>query len=187
MAKVLDCITPELKAFIEAQPVFFVASAPLAAEGHVNLSPKGLDCLRVLSPSRVAYLDLTGSGNETSAHLHENGRITFMFCAFTGAPRILRLYGTGEVVLPDTPGWAGLAGLFPEYPGTRQIIVAEISRVQTSCGFAVPLMDYDRQRDTLPRWAEAKGDDLPAYRRQKNAMSIDGLPAPLAPDPSPSI
>jgi hypothetical protein len=186
MSKVVECITPELNAFIKAQPVFFVASAPLSEEGHVNLSPKGLDCLRVLSPSRVAYLDLTGSGNETSAHLHENGRITFMFCAFTGAPRILRLYGTGEVVLPETPEWAELAGLFPAYPGMRQIITAEISRVQTSCGFAVPLMEYTRQRDTLPRWAVAKGDELPAYRRQKNALSIDGLPAPLAASPSPS-
>lgn len=185
MAKVLESITPELQAFIEAQPVFFVASAPLAEDGHVNLSPKGLDCLRVLSPSRVAYLDLTGSGNETSAHLHENGRITFMFCAFAGAPRILRLYGTGEVVLPETAAWEEMAGLFPVYPGMRQIVTAEIARVQTSCGFAVPLMEYTRQRDTLPRWAEAKGDDLPAYREQKNARSIDGLPAPLVAPSSP--
>ena len=179
MAKVVECITPELKAFIEAQHVFFVASAPRSGQGHVNLSPKGLDCLRVLSPSRVAYLDLTGSGNETAAHLHENGRITFMFCAFAGAPRILRLYGTGEVVLPGMAEWAELSDRFPVYPGIRQIITAEISRVQTSCGFAVPLMEYTQQRDTLPRWAEAKGDDLPRYRQEKNAASIDGLPAPL--------
>src|ERR1051325_10411718 len=156
MAKVIDGITSELRAFIEAQPLFFVASAPLAGDGHVNLSPKGLDSLRVLSPSRVAYLDLTGSGNETAAHLHENGRITFMFCAFTGAPRILRLYGTGQAVLPGSPEWADLAGRFPAYPGVRQLIVARISRVQTSCGYAVPLMDHARQRDTLLRWAEAK-------------------------------
>jgi hypothetical protein len=180
MGKVLECITAELKAFIEAQPVFFVATAPLSGEGHVNLSPKGLDSLRVLSPTRVAYLDLTGSGNETAAHLQENGRITLMFCAFTGSPRILRLYGTGEVVLPESPGWSELAGLFPEYPGVRQIIVAEVSRVQTSCGYAVPLMDFARQRDTLLRWAEAKGETLPMYRQEKNATSIDGLPAPLA-------
>jgi len=183
MARVHDHITPELRAFIEAQPVFFVASAPLSGEGHVNLSPKGLDCLRVLSPTRVAYLDLTGSGNETAAHLAENGRITFMFCAFTGAPRILRLYGRGEVVLPDAPEWAELADLFPTYPGTRQIITAEISRVQTSCGYAVPLMDFVRERDTLTRWAEAKGEELPRYREQKNAVSIDGLPAPLVVEP----
>ncbi len=181
MAKVVECITPELKAFIEAQPLFFVASAPLSEQGHVNLSPKGLDCLRVLSPSRVAYLDLTGSGNETAAHLHENGRITFMFCAFAGPPRILRLYGAGEVVLPDTPRWEELIGHFPVYPGIRQVITAEIARVQTSCGFAVPLMELVRQRDTLPRWAEAKGEELPRYREQKNARSIDGLPAPLVP------
>jgi hypothetical protein len=183
MARVFEQITPELKTFIEEQPLFFVASAPLSAEGHVNLSPKGLDCLRVLSPSRVAYLDLTGSGNETAAHLLENGRITFMFCAFRGPPRILRLYGTGEVVLPESPSWDELIGGFPHYPGVRQIIVAEISRVQTSCGYAVPLMDFARQRDTLLRWADAKSDALPRYRREKNARSIDGLPAPRPPEP----
>jgi hypothetical protein len=180
MGNVVECITPELQAFIEAQPLFFVASAPLAGTGHVNLSPKGLDCLRVLSPSRVAYLDLTGSGNETAAHVRENGRITFMFCAFAGAPRILRLYGVGRVVLPETPQWAELAGRFPGHPGARQIITAEISRVQTSCGFGVPLMEPVRQRDTLLRWAEAKGGDLVRYRQEKNARSIDGLPAPSA-------
>ena len=180
MAKVLECITPELRAFIEAQPLFFVATAPLAGEGHVNLSPKGLDCFRVLSPSRVAYLDLTGSGNETAAHLHENGRITFMFCAFAGPPRILRLYGAGEVILPGGAGWEEASSGFPAYPGIRQIIRAEVSRVQTSCGFAVPLMEYSGQRETLVRWAEAKGDALPAYREEKNSRSIDGLSAPTA-------
>jgi hypothetical protein len=185
MAKVIPCITAELKAFIEAQPVFFVASAPLSGDGHVNLSPKGLDCLRILSPDSVAYLDLTGSGNETAAHLEENGRITFMFCAFAGPPRILRLYGRGEVVLPGSDGWAELAGLFPTYPGIRQVVTATISRVQTSCGYAVPLMEYRQQRDTLVRWAEAKGDQLPQYRDQKNSRSIDGLPAPRAEAPLP--
>lgn len=180
MARVLECITEELQAFIEAQPLFFVATAPLSPEGHVNLSPKGLDCFRVLSPGRVAYLDLTGSGNETAAHLQENARITFLFCAFGGPPRILRLYGTGEVVLPGQAQWAELAALFPEYPGVRQIIVADIERVQTSCGFAVPLMEYVGQRDTLLRWAEARGDDLPRYRQEKNSQSIDGLPTPHA-------
>jgi len=182
MGKVLESITPDLAAFIEAQPLFFVATAPVSAEGHVNLSPKGLDCLRVLSPSRVAYLDLTGSGNETAAHLAENGRITFMFCAFAGPPRILRLYGAGSVALPGSPEWAALIGHFPTYPGARQIIVAEITRVQTSCGYAVPLMRYTRQRDTLLRWADAKGDALPRYRKEKNATSIDGLPAPHPPE-----
>ena len=182
MGQVVEAITAELQAFIEAQPLFFVASAPLASNGHANLSPKGLDTLRVLSPTRVAYMDLTGSGNETSAHVTENGRITLMFCAFAGAPRILRLYGRGEVVVPGSAGWQDLAGRFPEYPGARQIVVAGISRVQTSCGFGVPLMDLVAPRDTLLRWAEAKGESLPAYRRQKNAVSIDGLPANLESD-----
>ena len=181
MAKLYDQITDQLASFIQAQPLFFVASAPLAAEGHVNLSPKGLDCLRILSPRRVAYLDLTGSGNETSAHLSENGRITLMFCAFGGPPKILRLYGRGRTVLPETAEWAELRPLFPEYPGARQIIAAEIHRVQTSCGYAVPLMEYASQRDTLTRWAETKGDEaLKDYRREKNSASVDGLPAPLA-------
>ncbi|HEV2147442.1 MAG TPA: pyridoxamine 5'-phosphate oxidase family protein [Longimicrobiaceae bacterium] len=179
MAKLFDEITPELRDFIARQPLFFVATAPLAEAGHVNLSPKGLDTFRVLGPRSVAYLDLTGSGNETAAHLLENGRITFLFCAFSGAPKILRLYGRGRVVLPDAPGWEALRGHFPDYPGARQVVLAEITRVQTSCGYAVPRMEMVEQRDTLLRWAEAKEDTLPAYRREKNAASIDGLPAPL--------
>jgi hypothetical protein len=176
-------ITPELADFIAAQPLFFVASAPLAPDGHLNLSPKGLECFRVLDDRTVAYLDLTGSGNETAAHLLENGRITFMFCAFAGPPRILRLYGEGEVVLPGTSRWDGLIGGFPQLPGIRQIVAARISRVQTSCGFGVPRMEYTGQRDTLLRWAENRGaDGLAAYRRQKNARSVDGLPAPPYPD-----
>jgi hypothetical protein len=181
MAKLYDTITDQLAAFIRAQPLFFVASAPLAPHGHVNVSPKGLDCFHILAPQQVAYLDLTGSGNETSAHLHENGRITFMFCAFAGPPSILRLYGRGRVVLPQTAAWREVAPHFPEYPGTRQIIVADITRVQTSCGFGVPLMEYVGQRDTAIRWAEAKGEDgLLAYRHEKNMTSMDGLRTPLA-------
>ncbi len=180
MARTYPAITDELRAFIEAQQMFFVASAPLNAEGHVNVSPKGLDCLRVLEPLRVAYLDLTGSGNETSAHLRENGRITLMFCAFASMPRILRLYGTGNVALPDSALWATLRPLFPDYLGARQLIVADIARVQTSCGFGVPLYDYAGQRGTLLKWAEAKGDQgLEAYRQQKNMRSIDDLTTPL--------
>jgi pyridoxamine 5'-phosphate oxidase-like protein len=180
MAKTYPTITDELRTFIEAQQMFFVASAPLAAEGHVNLSPKGLDCLRVLGPQRVAYLDLTGSGNETSAHLLENGRITLMFCAFDGPPRILRLYGTGTTALPDSSIWAELHPLFPSYPGARQIIVADITRVQTSCGFAVPRYDYTGQRDTLLKWAKAKGQQgVEAYRQEENVCSIDGLTTAL--------
>jgi hypothetical protein len=128
----------------------------------------------------VAYLDLTGSGNETSAHLRENGRLTLMFCAFRGPPRILRLYGTGAAALPGSPTWAELRPRFPDYPGARQLIVADIARVQTSCGFAVPRYDYAGQRDTLLRWAETKGEPgLEDYRQEQNARSIDGLPTPL--------
>jgi hypothetical protein len=181
MGKLYDFITDELVAFMQSQPLFFVGSAPLDPHGHVNLSPKGLDCFRVLAPQQVAYLDLTGSGNETSAHLAENGRITFMFCAFGGPPRILRLYGQGRTVLPDTEQWTALAPHFPTYPGTRQIIVANITRVQTSCGFAVPLMEYVGQRETLIRWAEARGESgIAAYHHDRNTTSIDGLRTPLA-------
>jgi len=181
MGKVHEHITAELADFIAAQPLFFVASAPLSPEGHVNLSPKGLDCLRVLGPDRVAYLDLTGSGNETAAHLAENGRVTLMFCAFDGRPQILRLYGRGTVALPGSALWDELRPLFPDHPGARHLIVAEVERVQTSCGFAVPLMEFSGQRDTLLKWAEKQGEDgLTEYRREKNVASIDGLPAPLA-------
>ena len=181
MAKLYDQITDDLADFIQAQPLFFVATAPLAADGHVNVSPKGLDCLRILSPQRVAYLDMTGSGNETSAHLRENRRVTFMFCAFSGPPKILRLYGQGHTILPESEEWAQLAPLFPDYLGARQIILADIHRVQTSCGYAVPLMEYKGDRDTLLRWANAKGGrGLEEYRCEKNIESIDGLPTPLA-------
>lgn len=180
MAKVFDSITPELQAFITAQPLFFVATAPLSATGHVNLSPKGLDSFRILSPNRVAYLDLTGSGNETSAHLLENGRITFMFCAFQGAPCILRLYGLGRVILSEAGEWADLHPLFSPIAGARQIIVADIDRVQTSCGLGVPLLEYQGPRSALVDWAEKKGEEgLTAYWQQKNLVSLDGLPTPL--------
>ena len=182
MGKVFESITSDLQKFIEAQPLFFVATAPLSRAGHVNLSPKGLDAFRVLSPTRVAYLDLTGSGNETAAHLAENGRITFMFCAFTGSPRILRLYGHGAVALPGTSRWAELVDRFPDYPGPRQIITADITRVGTSCGYGVPLMELVRPRDTLLRWAASKGEALRRYRKEKNSTSMDGLAAPAHPD-----
>jgi len=169
-------ISPELHAFIAAQPMFFVATAPLAPAGRVNLSPKGLETFRVLSPARVAYLDLTGSGNETAAHLLENGRITFMFCAFEGAPKILRLYGRGHLIRPGDPTFHDLAALFPTFHGARQIILADISRVQTSCGFGVPLMKLDAPRELLPQWAQKRTpEELAAYRARKNSRSIDGL------------
>jgi hypothetical protein len=180
MGKLYDHITDHLQAFIQAQHLFFVATAPLEAKGHVNLSPKGCDSFRILSPNRVAYLDLTGSGNETSAHLLENGRITFMFCAFEGAPNIVRLYGKGHTILRDTPEWDALFPLFPDLLGARQLITANIDRVFTSCGYGVPLYDYVGERDTWLKWAETKGEDgLIEYRKEKNSASIDGLPTPL--------
>ncbi|MEM7726892.1 MAG: pyridoxamine 5'-phosphate oxidase family protein [Cyanobacteria bacterium P01_A01_bin.45] len=176
MAKVFDYITEDLQEFIRKQHIFFVASAPLSPTGHVNLSPKGLDGFRVLSENRVAYFDLTGSGNETSAHLKENGRITFMFCAMTGSPTILRLYGQGNVILPGDSEWDDLYAVFSEVPGVRQIVVADINRVQTSCGFGVPLYDFQGERENLVKWADKKGEEgLKEYREKKNKVSIDGL------------
>jgi len=181
MSNFHDSITPEFCEWIEQQKIFFVASAPLSADGHVNLSPKGHDCLRVLDEHTVAYLDLTGSGNETSAHIAENGRLTMMWCAFEGAPRILRLYGRGEVVLPDSNRWIELSDLFEILPGARQIIVNHVEEIQTSCGYAVPFMDYKEERLSLQKYAENKGEDgMQAYRRENNQISLDGLPAPLA-------
>jgi Pyridoxamine 5'-phosphate oxidase len=178
--KLFDRITEDLQAFIAQQSMFFVATAPLSPTGHVNLSPKGGDSFRVLGPDRVAYLDLTGSGNETSAHLQENGRITLMFCAFQEPPSILRLYGQGRTVLPSDPEWAELAALFPPTPGTRQIILTQIDRVQTSCGFGVPLLELVGQRDRLITWATKKGElGVHDYQQQKNRTSIDGLPTAI--------
>jgi pyridoxamine 5'-phosphate oxidase-like protein len=179
MGKRLDEITPELKQFIEEQPVFFVGSAPVASDGHVNVSPKGLDTFRVLGPRRVAYLDLTGSGNETASHVTENGRLTVMFCAFSGRPQILRLYCRGRAVTRGSAECAALLEQFPAHVGVRQVIVGEVEFVLTSCGYAVPEMELVGERDTLRRWTEAKDDEeLVAYRRTHNATSIDGLAAP---------
>ncbi len=181
MGKQYDQITPALQSFIQAQPLFFVATAPLSEQGHINLSPKGYDTFRILSPHHIAYLDLTGSGNETSAHLAENGRITFLFCAFQGTPQILRLYGKGETVLPGADRWEELVAQFPSYPGTRQIILASIHLVHTSCGYGVPLMELQQDRETLVRWATSKGEEgLVDYRGTNNCKSLDGLPTPLA-------
>lgn len=177
MGKLHDFIKPAHKEFIEQQHIFFVSTAPLSADGRVNLSPKGLDCFRVLSQHQVAYMDLISSGNETSAHTLENGRITFMFCSFEGAPNILRLYGKGYTVLPGTPEWEDYAPHFKLYPSTRQIIVANIDMVQTSCGFGVPLYSYSGERDIHFEWAEKKGaDGLHEYILQNNLKSLDNLP-----------
>ncbi|MEB3218012.1 MAG: pyridoxamine 5'-phosphate oxidase family protein [Nostocales cyanobacterium 94392] len=181
MAKVFDSITEELQEFIAKQYIFFVATAPIDSTGHVNLSPKGLESFRILSPHKVAYLDLTGSGNETSAHLQENGRITLMFCAFQEPPCILRLYGRGNTILPGNSDWEFLSSQFPQIPGTRQIIVADIERVQTSCGMGVPLYEYQGYRQALVNWAEKKGEQgIKEYHKQKNLVSIDGLTTPLS-------
>jgi hypothetical protein len=169
-------ISDDLARWWVEQPVFFVATAP-SAGGHVNCSPKGLDTLRILGPERVAYLDLTGSGVETIAHIRENGRITLMACAFNGAPQISRIYGTGTVHPLGSAGFAELAAHFPSLPGARAVIDVAVDRVTTSCGYAVPLMDLVGDRDRLLQWAEKRGDDgLASYRESKNATSIDDLP-----------
>lgn len=178
MGRTFDAIPDHLATWMADQPVYFVATAPLAADGHVNVSPKGDDTFRVLSPSEVAYLDLTGSGAETIAHTRENGRLTIMFCSFDAKPLILRLYGHGVAVLPGDPAWDELAPRFPERAGARAIVRLAVDRVQTSCGYAVPRMDLVAPRTRLDEWARDKTDDeLAAYRAAKNGASIDGLPA----------
>ncbi len=178
MAEVIDRLDDKLVDWMAKQHVFFVATAPSGDGGHVNLSPKGHDAFRVLDPLRVAYLDLTGSGAETIAHVRDNGRITFMFCAFQGPPRILRLYGTGVVHLRGSERYDELAPLFPDLVGARSIIEATLDRLSTSCGYAVPTMEFVAERPTLLQWATRKGDDgLRAYWAAKNARSIDGLAA----------
>ena len=178
MGKRYEALTPELAGWIAAQPVFFVATAPLAASGHVNVSPKGLDTLRVLGPLRIAYLDLTGSGAETIAHVRENGRIVLMFCAFSGAPKIVRLHGAATVVSPASPTWADLRAYYPDHLGARAIIDVRVTRISDSCGYGVPTFSAVEDRVALPRWSTNKGaEGLRAYRREHNSRSIDGLPA----------
>ncbi len=180
MGKFHDAIKPAHREFMEKQHLFFVATAPLSGDGRVNVSPKGLDCFRVLSDHRVAYMDLISSGNETSAHTLENGRITIMFCSVEGAPLILRLYGKGFTVLPGTEDWDTYAPHFHIFPSTRQIIVADIDLVQTSCGFGVPLYEYVGERDIHFDWAKKKGKaGLLEYAQEKNGQSLDGLPTNL--------
>lgn len=187
MGQVLADISPKLRAWIEAQPMYFVGSAPSGDDGHVNISPKGgRESFAVLGPLQVAYLDMTGSGAETIAHLRENGRIVVMFCAFAGAPKIIRLHGSGRVVLPDDAEFAPLLTNFPANPDilglTRAVIVVDVNRVADSCGFTVPRMELVEERDQLYRWAAARNEKeapgwLDDYRAAKNACSIDGLPA----------
>lgn len=166
-----------LRAFIDRQHMFFVATAPSGTSGHVNLSPKGGALLRVLGPREVAYLDCVGSGVETIAHIRENRRITIMFCAFDGAPNIVRLYGTGEVIEPRDETFPLLEPLFGHRPGARAIVRVRVHRIADSCGFGVPLLDFRGERTQLTAWAERKGESaLEEYQRQKNSTSIDGLP-----------
>ncbi|HEX8197362.1 MAG TPA: pyridoxamine 5'-phosphate oxidase family protein [Pyrinomonadaceae bacterium] len=178
MAKFYTELDDSLRRFIAEQKIFFTASAP--NDGRVNLSPKGMDSFRCLDRKTVAYLDLTGSGNETAAHIFENGRLTIMFCSFTEKPLILRLYGRGRVVRKNDEDWNRLYSNFTPIIGERQIIVLEIESLQTSCGFAVPVYELKEEREKLVEWAENKGENgLLEYRRTKNQISIDGLPTHL--------
>jgi len=178
MAKIFDAIDDKLADWLRAQRMFFVATAPLAASGHVNLSPKGAcESFAVLGPSEVAYVDFTGSGIETIAHLRENGRIVLMFCAFEGSPRIVRLHGRGFVHVPGDARYDAVVARFPARLGTRAVIRVELGRIADSCGYAVPLFDHRGERTQLDDWAERKGPDgVRAYRAENNAKSIDGLP-----------
>ena len=180
MGKFFDSMTKPHQEFIARQHIFFVSSAPLSGEGHVNLSPKGMDSFRILSPNCVAYMDIVSSGNETSAHMLENGRVTFMFCAFDGAPNILRLYGRGRTILERDPEWESLSRHFNLLPSTRQLIYADIAKVQTSCGYGVPLYEYTGERDQHFKWADKLGaSGLQEYSQEHNFISLDGLPTPL--------
>jgi pyridoxamine 5'-phosphate oxidase-like protein len=167
MGKLYDEITPDLAAWLGEQCLFFVATAPLSADGLVNCSPKGMDTFRILGPREVAYLDLT----------RENGRVVLMFCAFAGAPKIVRLHGEGEVIDATTPDFEQLRSQFPDFTGARAIIRVRLTRIGDSCGYAVPRLDFVEHRDSLVKWAESKGpESLVEYRRQKNARSLDELP-----------
>ena len=178
MGSSFAALSDQHRAFIEAQPLFFVASAPSGSGGNVNLSPKGYDTLSVLSPTEVAYLDLTGSGAETIAHLRDNGRITILFCSFGPKPLLLRVYGHAEVALPSDEAFAELVGHFPEHRGARSIIRIAVDRVTTSCGYSVPHMSLEGERPTLHDWVDKRSDEeLADYRAKNNAVSVDGLPA----------
>ena len=177
MGKVHTEIDEHVAKLIQRQHVFFVATAPLSSKGNLNLSPKGLDSFRILGPRTVAYLDLIGSGVETIAHLKENGRIILMFCVFDGPPTIVRLHGRGRVIEEHSSGFSSLAAQFPAFESTRSIIVVDVTRVSSSCGFGVPRLKYEGDRDQLFRWAQKKGPEgLKSYKQEKNRRSIDGLP-----------
>jgi len=178
MGKQYLAIDPTLQKFIEEQKMFFVGTA--APEGRVNVSPKGIDTFRIIDNNRVVWLNLTGSGNETAAHLLENNRITIMFCAFEGKPTILRIYGTAKSIHPRDKEWEKLIQLFPTLLGSRQIIDISVDLVQTSCGFGVPLMQYIDQRNEMIQWAEKQGEEkVKEYQQLKNKLSLDGKPTGL--------
>lgn len=178
MAKFYPELNETLQNFMEEQKMFFIATAP--TEGRINLSPKGMNTFRCLDHKTVAYLDLTGSGNETAAHVTENGRITLMFCSFSDKPLILRLYGRGQVIRPRDHAWPEWYALFEPMLGARQIIALHIESVQTSCGFAVPLYEFKASRDTLRQWADKQGEQgIVKYQHSHNQISIDGLPTQL--------
>lgn len=175
MAKQFPEFNDRLVAFVADQHIFFVATAPAA--GRVNCSPKGMNSLKVLGPNRIIWLNVTGSGNETAAHVLENGRMTLMWCAFSGAPLILRAFGTARTVYAGDPDWEALASQLPRLPGARQIYDMTVELVQTSCGMAVPLMDFNEDRELLNNWARQKDDQgFLDYWEEKNLVSIDGLP-----------
>ena len=177
MGQVFEEIDEHMREWLQGQRMFFVATAPLAGDGLVNLSPKGLDAFAVLGPRSVAYLDLTGSGIETVAHLRENGRIVLMFCAFEGPPRIVRLHGRGSVVEAGAAGFDELAAQFPHDSSARAVIRVDVTRIADTCGYGVPLYHYEGQRDQLGAWAARKGaEGLRAYRAANNTRSLDGLP-----------
>ena len=176
MSKLLPEIDEKLAQWIGEQHVFFVSTAPLSAQGHINTSPKGGDSFRILGPHEVAYLDFTGSGAETAAHVKENGRILITFCAFQGAPQIVRLHGKGEIIQLGSPNSEEIFSKFPNTPGVRAVVKINVTRVSTSCGFGIPVMDFKADRETLEKWSVSQGQEsLKNYRAQKNAVSIDGL------------
>ena len=175
MAQMYGELSERHAEFVQAQKMYFVGTA--TADSRINVSPKGMDSLRIINPKRVAWLNVTGSGNETSAHVQADARMTVMFCAFEGPPLILRLYGKARVVHPGDADWNALYALFKPLPGARQIFDLAIDRVQTSCGMGVPLYDYKNHRGQLEPWAEKKGEaGLHDYWALKNQTSIDGLP-----------
>ena len=178
MGKIYEAIDERLATFIKRQKVFFVASAPLAPQGHVNCSPKGGDCFRIIGPNTVVYEDYVGSGAETIAHVRENGRIVIMFMALSGQPKILRLHGSAQVLLPGDEAYENFAALFDTACASRSMIKVDVTRIQDSCGFGVPEYVFEKDREALPRWANSKTpEEIADYKRTRNAVSIDDLPA----------